>query len=96
MNTESLTVEVCAALSLLLRAMVSNPDAVTIVALPAPADYTRIQIAVAKGSDTGKVIGRQGRTARSLRIVLQAIAKEHGQKYQLDINGVQVDAPTES
>jgi predicted RNA-binding protein YlqC (UPF0109 family) len=51
---------------------------------------------VAKGSDTGKIIGRQGRTARSLRIVLQAIAKEHGQNYQLDINGMQVDAPIAS
>ena len=94
MAAESLTAEVCAALSLLLQAMVSNPDAVTIVA--APADYTRIQVTVAKGSDTGKIIGRQGRTSRSLRIVLQAIAKEHGQNYQLDINGMQVDAPIAS
>jgi hypothetical protein len=36
---------------------------------------------------------KQGRTARSLRIIFQAIAKEQGQQhYQLDIDG----APTEA
>jgi len=39
----------------------------------------------------GKLIGRQGRTARSLRIIIQAIAKEQGKNYQLDIDGVTID-----
>ena len=33
----------------------------------------------------GKVIGRQGRTAHSLRIIVQAIGKEQGHAYQVDI-----------
>lgn len=38
-----------------------------------------------RGNDTGKVIGRQGRTAQSLRVIVQAIGREHGKDYKLDI-----------
>jgi predicted RNA-binding protein YlqC (UPF0109 family) len=50
-----------------------------------------IQIKVAHGCDMGKLIGRQGRTARSLRIIVQAIGKEQGQDYQVDIDGAATD-----
>jgi predicted RNA-binding protein YlqC (UPF0109 family) len=50
-----------------------------------------IQIKVANGHDLGKLIGKQGRTARSLRIIAQAIGKERGQDYQVDIEGTTTD-----
>ena len=55
-----------------------------------------IQIKVANGHDLGKVIGKQGRTARSLRIIAQAIGKEKGQDYQVDIGGTTADSTSDS
>ena len=91
MAAESQAVDVCALISLLVRAMVSNPDAVHVYSKLSPSGSTIIQIKVAQGQDTGKLIGKQGRTARSLRIIFQAIAKEQDQNYQLDIDGSTID-----
>jgi predicted RNA-binding protein YlqC (UPF0109 family) len=35
--------------------------------------------------DRGRVIGRQGRTAKALRTVLGAVARKHGHSCQLEI-----------
>lgn len=35
--------------------------------------------------DVGKLIGRQGRTARSIRTVLSAASMKHGKRFALDI-----------
>lgn len=37
--------------------------------------------------DMGKVIGRQGRIARSMRTLLTIAASRHGYRASLDING---------
>ena len=42
--------------------------------------------------DVGKIIGKQGRNAKSLRIVLSAIGKKLHRRYAIDID----DEPTES
>lgn len=36
-------------------------------------------------SDTGKVIGKQGRTAAAMRILLTAVAGKHGKRAGLEI-----------
>jgi uncharacterized protein len=36
-------------------------------------------------SDTGKVIGKQGRTAAAMRILLTAVAAKHGKRADLEI-----------
>jgi len=36
-------------------------------------------------SDVGKVIGKQGRTARSMRTILGAVSMKHHHRYTLDI-----------
>jgi predicted RNA-binding protein YlqC (UPF0109 family) len=36
-------------------------------------------------ADRGRVIGRQGRTADALRIVLEAVAKARGERCRLEI-----------
>lgn len=95
MSKESKTAEICALLSLVVREMVSDQDAVSVTPISSPAGFTVIRVSVAEGSDTGKVIGKQGRTARSLRIILSSIMKEHDlDNYQLDIKGSPLDKPS--
>jgi predicted RNA-binding protein YlqC (UPF0109 family) len=45
---------------------------------------TVLRLQVAPG-DVGKLIGKQGRTARSIRTVLEAIGIVQGARYSLDI-----------
>ena len=40
-----------------------------------------------KESDLGKVIGRQGKIAKSLRTIVNAAAKKSGQRYNIEITG---------
>jgi predicted RNA-binding protein YlqC (UPF0109 family) len=70
MKTESDPIELCNLLSLLVRAMVSDPNTVCVSSKPLPSGSTMIQIQAANGRDLGKLIGKQGRTAHSLRIIV--------------------------
>ncbi|HVR30845.1 MAG TPA: KH domain-containing protein, partial [Thermoanaerobaculia bacterium] len=66
-----------------VRLLVDDRDAVTIEEREAP-DGVRFEIRVAAG-DLGKVIGRQGRTIRALRTLLEARGGKDGVRYWLDI-----------
>ena len=81
---ESPTGELCVTLSRLIRAMVAHPEAITVVPLAAQGGSIVLQVKAAK-SDRGKLIGMQGRTSRSLRIILATISATCGQPYTLDI-----------
>lgn len=85
MAAESHVAEVCAVLSLLVRAMVDKPDEVSVTP-HSQGESVVIQIKVAP-IDMGKMIGKGGRTARSLRIILVTISNARGQQYLLDIHG---------
>jgi predicted RNA-binding protein YlqC (UPF0109 family) len=65
------------------RALVDQPDAVTVEAIP-DRDGTLLRLRVAP-ADVGKVIGKQGRTARSLRTILSAASMKLKHRYALDI-----------
>jgi predicted RNA-binding protein YlqC (UPF0109 family) len=67
----------------IVRALVDNPDSVT-VELVRDRDLTGIRLRVAH-EDIGKVIGKQGRTARSLRTILGAASMKLHQRFSLDI-----------
>jgi uncharacterized protein len=67
----------------LAKALVDSPDEVS-VASSADGDFVRLELEVAE-EDLGRVIGRSGRTARALRIVLSAAAAQNGQRCSLDI-----------
>ena len=67
----------------LVRLLVDQPDAVDLAVLPGRRD-TLIELRVAP-DDLGKVIGRQGRTARALRTLLEARGLRDGGRYELDI-----------
>jgi hypothetical protein len=65
------------------RALVDDIDAVKVEVLT-DQDATILRVHVAPG-DIGKVIGKQGRTARSLRTILGAASMKLQRRYSLDI-----------
>ncbi|HBF86498.1 MAG TPA: RNA-binding protein [Clostridiales bacterium] len=42
---------------------------------------------VLEGEDMGKVIGRQGKIAKALRTLANAVGKKNGKKYNIEIKG---------
>jgi uncharacterized protein len=65
------------------RALVDNPDDVSVEALQ-DGEGTLLRLRVA-ASDVGKVIGKQGRTARSIRTILSAASMKMKHRFSLDI-----------
>ncbi len=74
----------------LARALVDDPDSVT-VAFNERDGLATVILTVAT-SDLGKMIGKQGRTARSLRTILQAASMKHGVQFSLDIRSLPVSS----
>ncbi len=65
------------------RALVDDPNSVTVEAIQ-DGDCTALRLRVAH-SDVGKVIGKQGRTARSMRTILSAASMKLKHRFSLDI-----------
>ena len=65
------------------RALVDTPEAVVVEAVERD-ESTALRLRVAP-TDVGKVIGKQGRTARSMRTILGAVSMKHHHRYTLDI-----------
>lgn len=63
--------------------LVDNPEMVT-VTISEEDDTVTIGLAVAK-EDLGKVIGKQGRTARAMRSLLAVSAGKENKRSRLDI-----------
>ena len=59
--------------------LADNKDAVKV-----EMDGDVVQITVAK-DDMGKMIGRQGRTAKAIRTIVKAMGEREGRKYTVDI-----------
>ena len=68
---------------ILAKSLVDNPDQVVVKEL-VEADGLRYELNVAE-TDMGKVIGKQGRIAKALRIVLKAAANKEQKRVSLDI-----------
>ena len=71
-----------------MGALVDDPDAVHIETYT-DGDSAVLRLHVAP-NDIGKLIGKQGRTARSLRTILGAASMKFHQRFALDI--VETDA----
>jgi predicted RNA-binding protein YlqC (UPF0109 family) len=67
----------------IVQALVDQSDAVTVDLLE-DRDLSVLQVRVAS-QDIGKVIGKQGRTARSLRTILGAASMKLQHRFALDI-----------
>jgi uncharacterized protein len=64
------------------KALVDEPDKVSVEQLEG--ETTVLELRVAQG-DLGKVIGKQGRTARSMRTILGAAGMKLHRRYTLEI-----------
>lgn len=67
----------------LAKSLVDDPDAVSIRTHERD-QATVVELEVAP-ADLGKVIGRQGRTARAMRMLLNAAGQKTRRRYILDI-----------
>jgi len=70
----------------LAKALVDEPNEVSVEAVP-EATGTMLRLRVAP-VDLGKVIGKQGRTARSIRTILAAASMKAQHRFALDIQQV--------
>lgn len=68
---------------LIAKALVDEPDQVQVREIEGE-KLTIIELRVAQG-DLGKVIGKQGRTARSIRTLLNAVATKLRKRAVLEI-----------
>jgi hypothetical protein len=76
----------------IVHALVDQPESVSIE-LVKDRDSTVIRLRVAH-QDIGKVIGKQGRTARSLRTILGAASMKLHHRFSLDILEEEQQPPT--
>jgi uncharacterized protein len=65
------------------RALVDSPESVVVETVQ-DGDGTVLRLHVAQ-NDVGKVIGKQGRTARSMRTILSAASMKLKHRFSLDI-----------
>ena len=91
-NGSSAVSEIQTLMSEIARALVDDPDAVHIETYK-DGDSSVLRLHVAP-NDIGKVIGKQGRTARSLRTILGAASMKFHERFALDI--VETDSSTGS
>ncbi len=80
----------------LAKALVDDTSAVQVEVI-SDKDAAVLRLRVAP-TDIGKVIGKQGRTARSLRTILSAASMKYQQRFALDIveaGGGSANIPTE-
>lgn len=70
-------------LELVARALVDNPDDVTVSEVDED-EATVLELRVSQ-EDLGKVIGKQGRTARAIRTLLSAAGTKLGKRFHLEI-----------
>jgi len=70
-------------LELIAKALVDQPDDVEVTEIEGE-QTTVLELRVAQ-EDLGKVIGKQGRTARSIRTILAAAGMKHRKRVVLEI-----------
>ncbi len=71
-------------LAYLARALVDDPDAVEVEGFEEDDGTIVLELRVAP-EDTGKVIGRGGRTVAALRTVMKAASVRHGHRVLVDV-----------
>lgn len=70
-------------LTYIVRSLVDNPDQVNVTER-ASGDETVFEVRVADG-DMGKVIGRQGRVVKEIRVLMKAVAQRKGEKVSVEV-----------
>lgn len=67
------------------QGLVENKDAVQVTADPAREDGTVVYHLTVADEDMGRVIGKQGRIAKAIRVVIRAAAVRRGEKAMVEI-----------
>lgn len=67
------------------RGLVENKDAVQVTVDPAREDGTVVYHLAVAEEDMGRVIGKQGRIAKAIRVVMRAAAVRQGEKVVVEI-----------
>ena len=70
-------------LTYLIQNLVDHPDEVTVTER-ASGSETVCEVRVADG-DMGKVIGRQGRIIKEVRVLMKAVAQRKGKKVSVEV-----------
>ena len=70
-------------LTYIIQSLVENPDEVSVTERKADGE-TIFEVRVADG-DMGKVIGRQGRIVKEIRVLMKAVAQRRGQRVSVEI-----------
>jgi uncharacterized protein len=70
-------------LTYIAQSLVDNPDEVTVTERNNDSE-TVFEVRVAEG-DMGKIIGRQGRIVKEIRILMRAVAQKQGKSVSVEI-----------
>ena len=70
-------------LTYMIQNLVDHPDEVSVTEREAGGE-TVFEVRVADG-DMGKVIGRQGRIIKEVRVLMKAVAQKKGKKVSVDV-----------
>ena len=70
-------------LTYMIQNLVDHPDEVSVTEREAGAE-TVYEVRVADG-DMGKVIGRQGRIIKEVRVLMKAVAQRQGKKVSVEV-----------
>ncbi|MEF9970712.1 MAG: KH domain-containing protein [Oscillospiraceae bacterium] len=70
-------------LTYIAKSLVDNPDEVSVIEREGDTE-TVFEVRVADG-DMGKIIGRQGRIVKEIRILMRAAAQKQGKKVSVEI-----------
>ena len=70
-------------LTYIVQNLVEKPDEVSVTEREANGE-TVFEVRVADG-DMGKVIGRQGRVVKEIRVLMKAVAQKKGKKVSVEI-----------
>ena len=72
-------------LEYIAKSLVNNPDAVSVTQINSDSERSiTLELRVAR-EDMGKVIGRQGKIARTIRTIMKAAAVKENTRVQVEI-----------
>lgn len=72
-------------LEFIAKSLVNNPDEVNVTEIKSESERSvTLELRVAR-EDMGKVIGRQGKIARTIRTIMKAAAVKENMRVQVDI-----------
>lgn len=72
-------------LQMLVEELVDKPDQVEVTKTTSEGGNTVVMTVRTANGEVGKVIGRQGRNAQALRVLLEAVAAKYKQRVVLEI-----------